>query len=70
MNDPIEITLKSAEWAITEIDRLLKEYHECRTEHARGKAWLKLQSIQQKANYEASILKQLIDRNNNEESEL
>jgi len=69
MDDPIEITLKSAEWAAAEIDKLLKECRSCRTEHSRGKVLLKLRSIQQKANFEASILKQLIDKENDKENQ-
>jgi hypothetical protein len=43
-----ELQLKSALWCLEEIGRVLKQYNECRTEHAKQPILLQLQQLRLK----------------------
>ena len=47
-----DIQLESAEWYCEQADKLISEYHNCRTAHAQQKLLPKIKHIRNKLNFE------------------
>ena len=61
MNDEEwEMEVKSAEWPINQVLKLLEEYKLCKTEYAKSRVEQQLRCMWQKMNYEGNKLAELL----------
>lgn len=61
INDDIELSLKSGEWAVDEAKRLMTEYNNCPTAYGKRRLLPKLESIIKKMEYEKKIVGAMMD---------
>lgn len=65
-NEKWKIGVESAEWAVNQTLKLLKEYELCKTEYAKGRVEKKLLCMFQKMDYEGNKLEELLRKAENE----
>lgn len=57
----VEMQLEASQWACTEADKLIAQWGECKTAHARKKLIPKLEEIRKRLAFEAKGIGKLIE---------
>ena len=65
---PEELQIQTGEWVISEATQLIKDYHNCQTEHEKSQMRAKLEYMRSKLSFEEKELAKLLKQNGYEEA--